>query len=442
MKPCKLMSVIVIVTFLLCGISSVSADDLVWRTSKEVAVSTARSQGKYILLLAGREICGNCNYMRYTVCESVSPAVRDLIEESFVPWFCDVDASTEWGIYSYGLGNFTLPLICVIDPNDPDKYLDRTTAIQGVEEFHTRLLQYPPLDTDGDEIPDSLEETGCTDSSDADTDDDGIPDGVEDADKDGIVDADETDPCNPDTDGDGLQDGTELGYTLDDIGADTDADFFMPDSDPAATTDPLNDDTDNDGLMDGEEDLNLNGRMDTGESDPNDSSSGPTSPSGFNHIAYLTANPDLPSVWGKAECIMHYINFGFAEKRATCLNLDEYLNANPDLPAGWTYEQALTHYNVFGKSEGRLLAFSAVEYLSLYADLPQGWTYDQAYAHYVYFGKREGRIPSFDEAAYLELYSDLPQSWGQTEAFYHYRLYGINEGRAYDPYDEDVFLTE
>jgi len=34
------------------------------------------------------------------------------------------------------------PLICIIDPEDSDTYLDRTTATQTPEEFFERLKQY------------------------------------------------------------------------------------------------------------------------------------------------------------------------------------------------------------------------------------------------------------------------------------------------------------
>jgi hypothetical protein len=125
-----------------------------------------------------------------------------------------------------------------------------------------------PDDIDGDGISNDLENTMCTDPYDADTDDDGLHDGAEDANKDGVIDVDETDPCDADTDGDGIQDGTELGITL---GHPTDTGpGFIPDADGGATkTDPLDDDTDNDGLLDGEEDININGVVDPGESDPN-----------------------------------------------------------------------------------------------------------------------------------------------------------------------------
>jgi hypothetical protein len=124
-------------------------------------------------------------------------------------------------------------------------------------------------DSDGDGLSDRIEELSCTSLNDADTDDDGIIDGVEDSNKNGVFDDGETDPCNSDTDEDGLQDGTEIGLTLSEIGPDTDTDVFVPDADPTTTTDPLDEDSDNDGLLDAEEDIDRNGRVDEGESDPN-----------------------------------------------------------------------------------------------------------------------------------------------------------------------------
>jgi hypothetical protein len=44
--------------------------------------------------------------------------------------------------------------------------------------------------------------------------------------------------------------------------------MFKPDLDPTTTTDPLNSNTDNDKKDDGEEDINFNGRVDSGESNP------------------------------------------------------------------------------------------------------------------------------------------------------------------------------
>ncbi len=125
-------------------------------------------------------------------------------------------------------------------------------------------------DTDRDGLSDATENVGCTAANDADSDDDGILDGVEDANRNGVMDLGETDPCYLDTDDDGIQDGTELGLTLANIGPDTDTVVFVPDADPATSTDPLNDDSDGDGRKDGEEDINHNGKVDPGETDPNE----------------------------------------------------------------------------------------------------------------------------------------------------------------------------
>ena len=126
-----------------------------------------------------------------------------------------------------------------------------------------------PADDDNDGLSNDLEAVACTRSNDADTDDDGLTDGTEDANHNGIVDAGETDPCNIDTDGDGIQDGTEMGLTSAGIGPGTDTTVFQPDMNNATTTNPLDADSDNDGLTDGQEDLNHNGRVDAGETNPN-----------------------------------------------------------------------------------------------------------------------------------------------------------------------------
>ena len=84
-----------------------------------------------------------------------------------------------------------------------------------------------------------------------DSDGDGIPDTIEDTNGNGIVDEGETDPQSADTDGDGLLDGIEI------------------DDSDGETTDPLDADSDNDFLIDGLEDANRNGRVDINETDPN-----------------------------------------------------------------------------------------------------------------------------------------------------------------------------
>ena len=137
-------------------------------------------------------------------------------------------------------------------------------------------------DSDGDGLGDGLEvgrdrgdaaSTGfvgdvdprtTTDPLDADTDDDGLSDGEEDGDGDGALAVDETSPRDADTDGDGTADGIELGRTE----AGPDSAGFVGDADPTTTTDPLDPDSDGDGCPDGTEDVNGDGAVADGESDP------------------------------------------------------------------------------------------------------------------------------------------------------------------------------
>jgi hypothetical protein len=114
-----------------------------------------------------------------------------------------------------------------------------------------------------------------TDPLDRDTDDDGFCESDEDLDLDGHADPGETDAAKIDTDGDWIQDGTESGLTTADVCPDTNLAVFVEDADPATHTDPLNVDSDFgspfDGpLHDGREDLNRNGAVEMGETDPLD----------------------------------------------------------------------------------------------------------------------------------------------------------------------------
>ena len=128
-------------------------------------------------------------------------------------------------------------------------------------------------DTDRDSLRDGEDVALGLDPLDADTDDDGIRDGEEpmpgeDADMDGLINA-----ADHDSDNDGVFDGTEVGLTEPNADTDESAGHYLADADRMSTTDPLVADTDMDGLSDGDEDSNKNGRVERGESDPNDPTS-------------------------------------------------------------------------------------------------------------------------------------------------------------------------
>jgi len=127
------------------------------------------------------------------------------------------------------------------------------------------------VDSDGDGLSDPLETAIGSDPHDADTDDDGVPDGKEanpadDTDGDGKINV-----LDPDSDADGLADGTEDGLGCSNPATNAAAMHCVPDADMGATTtSPLDPDTDHGGVKDGVEDANHDGKIETGETDPND----------------------------------------------------------------------------------------------------------------------------------------------------------------------------
>jgi Bacterial TSP3 repeat len=126
------------------------------------------------------------------------------------------------------------------------------------------------VDSDGDGLSDGTEISLGTNPHDADSDDDGVLDGNEanpsdDGDGDGLINA-----LDPDSDNDGLFDGTEVGNDCKNAATNLAAMTCIPDGDAGkTTTSPLEPDTDHGGVKDGDEDVNHNGVVDPGETDPN-----------------------------------------------------------------------------------------------------------------------------------------------------------------------------
>lgn len=132
------------------------------------------------------------------------------------------------------------------------------------------LLDNGCADSDNDGLFDQIELQLGTNPNDADSDDDGVPDGQEidpgiDSDGDGLVNGKDAD-----SDNDGIFDGTEMGFDCSGPGTNPDVGACIPDADGGATTtDPLDNDTDGTGASDGSEDVNGNGTIDAGETNPN-----------------------------------------------------------------------------------------------------------------------------------------------------------------------------
>ena len=103
-----------------------------WHPVLQGAVDEAAADGKLVLMLAGRDACGNCTYMIGTVCES--DGVKPVLLENYVTAYIDVDNSTDWYPYAPS-GGFTLPLIAIIDPESPDAALSTTTGVRYEDDF-------------------------------------------------------------------------------------------------------------------------------------------------------------------------------------------------------------------------------------------------------------------------------------------------------------------
>jgi hypothetical protein len=118
------------------------------------------------------------------------------------------------------------------------KAKDQAGNVDPTPAFLTFTINYASLDSDGDGLPDDIENVYCTDANDADTDDDGILDGLEDVNRNGYVDIGETDPCNADSDHDGLNDSTEISIGTVPTNPDSDGDGFTDGDEVSRGTDP------------------------------------------------------------------------------------------------------------------------------------------------------------------------------------------------------------
>ena len=135
-------------------------DTLTWVTTKDAAVEKALSEGKYILLFAGQTGCTNCIIMM-AMCNY--PPIKQVLLENYVTWYCNVNESTEHYTYvtpyltcSGGSCNFTTPVICRIDPRDPDVSIDGGSGTTDSTTFYNFLVNgLGDLDSDG--MPDEWE---------------------------------------------------------------------------------------------------------------------------------------------------------------------------------------------------------------------------------------------------------------------------------------------
>ena len=106
-------------------------------TTRDEAVEEAWRDNKRILLVRGRETCGNTRATLFSTMPSTS--IRSLVENGYVLWYSNCDRQTDASMYASGLGSYTLPLVCILDPKDMSAYVARTTGYQSTSALKSLL---------------------------------------------------------------------------------------------------------------------------------------------------------------------------------------------------------------------------------------------------------------------------------------------------------------
>lgn len=128
----KIVKFIFLIVFIFCTSHTVFSQDneVKWITNMNQAIELAKEQNKKVLLLWGSNTCGYCT--KATRFLNQDPTLKKLIEEKYVPWFCNFDKSEEGDKYRL-LYDFDIPpLVCIINPHEPatpEAYITGDTTI-------------------------------------------------------------------------------------------------------------------------------------------------------------------------------------------------------------------------------------------------------------------------------------------------------------------------
>ena len=127
------------------------SEALIWLEDKEEVFKMANEQQKLIFLLSGRYGCGICQRTKINL-DSVL-GLRQIVDKNYIMWFSDYDTEAgkeETQIYTQHLideGAKTLPLVAVINPEDPENYVSSfwgSKTVSFLKTFLTNAINIVP----------------------------------------------------------------------------------------------------------------------------------------------------------------------------------------------------------------------------------------------------------------------------------------------------------
>ncbi|MDR2919503.1 MAG: thioredoxin family protein [Tannerella sp.] len=134
----------VLCTFFICYAGSkafANDENTIWYESKEEAFSAAKEQNKHVFLLLGNEKCSNCNIIKTYLNR---PELKEIVDKGYILWYCDSKKSDEANSYDGMYPSAYIPLICIIDPNDPTSPLSHSRGLVSAKNLKTMLEDNQP----------------------------------------------------------------------------------------------------------------------------------------------------------------------------------------------------------------------------------------------------------------------------------------------------------
>ena len=120
-------------------------EGLKWYEERTEAFAAAKKENKNVLLFWGNNSCGSCIGTKLRLNQT---ALKEIVDESFIPWFCDADRSRQADDYTALYFAISYPLICIIDPNDSIVPLSYSIGSASVEKLRIMLTENLPTATE------------------------------------------------------------------------------------------------------------------------------------------------------------------------------------------------------------------------------------------------------------------------------------------------------